>query len=241
MDRKAHWEKVYATKAPQEVSWYRPHLERSLELIARAAPQPAAAILDVGGGESTLVDDLLGRGYKNITVLDISQTAFAVTQKRLGSAAGQVRWLVADVTEAALDEAAFDVWHDRAVFHFLTEQAQRAAYVRQVARAVKPGGHVIVSTFGPEGPAKCSGLDVMRYDAAALHGQFGAPDDGKGRRSGDTRARGRGPFAEHDRGKQSGGSGDRHLAISAGLRVARAVVDAIGHEATGGAGEGAEE
>ncbi len=174
MDRKAHWEKVYATKAPDAVSWYRPHLERSLELIVRAAPDPAAAILDVGGGESTLVDDLLARGYRNITVLDISQTAFDVTKKRLGTAAENVRWLVADITTVALEASAYEVWHDRAVFHFLTEEAQRGAYVRQVARAVKPGGHVIVSTFGPEGPTKCSGLKVMRYDAQALHEQFGA-------------------------------------------------------------------
>lgn len=174
MDTKAHWEKVYTTNAPDAVSWYRPHLEKSLELITCAIPDPAAAILDVGGGESTLVDDLLARGYKNLTVLDVSQTAFEVTKKRLGAAADQVRWLVADITEAELDAGAFNVWHDRAVFHFLTAEAQRAAYVRQVVRAVKPGGHVIVSTFGPEGPTKCSGLTVMRYDSASLHGQFGA-------------------------------------------------------------------
>lgn len=175
MNRKAHWENVYATKAPDAVSWYRPHLERSLELIVRAAPDPSAAILDVGGGESTLVDDLLARGYKNITVLDISQTALDVAKKRLGAAADRVAWLVADITEASLPMQAYDVWHDRAVFHFLTEEAQRAAYLRQVLRAVKPGGHVIVSTFGPEGPTRCSGLDVIRYDAQTLHDQFGQP------------------------------------------------------------------
>ena len=173
MDTKTHWEKVYATKAPDAVSWYRRHLETSLALIARAAPGFDTAIIDVGGGESTLVDDLLERGYKNLTVLDISQTAFEVTQKRLGAAAKQVHWLVADITEADLGGSAFDVWHDRAVFHFLTDEVQRAAYVRQVTHAVKPGGHVIVSTFGPEGPIKCSGLEVMRYDAEALHAQFG--------------------------------------------------------------------
>ncbi|HEY7680702.1 MAG TPA: class I SAM-dependent methyltransferase [Terriglobia bacterium] len=175
MGGKAHWEKVYATKAPDAVSWYRPHLERSLELIVRAAPDPGAAILDVGGGESTLVDDLLARGYRNITVLDVSQTAIEVTQKRLGAAAERVRWLVADITEASLEAGAYDVWHDRAVFHFLTEEEQRRTYVAQAARAMRPGGHVIVSTFGPEGPTKCSGLDVMRYDAETLHEQFGEP------------------------------------------------------------------
>jgi len=174
MDAKRHWENVYATKAPDAVSWYRPHLETSLALIERAANARTAAIIDVGGGESTLVDDLLLRGYQNITVLDVSQTAIDVTKRRLGSAAEQVRWLVGDITEIELEQGAYDVWHDRAVFHFLIETEHRNAYVRQVARSVRPGGHVIVSTFGPEGPAKCSGLDVMRYDAGSLHEEFGA-------------------------------------------------------------------
>ena len=174
MDAKTHWEKVYATKAPEAVSWYRPHLETSLALIERAAAGYSASIIDVGGGESTLVDDLLARGHGNITVLDVSRTAIEVTKKRLGLAAEQVQWLVADVTRAELSNSAYDVWHDRAVFHFLTEPDQRAAYVRNVARSVKRDGHVIVSTFGPEGPMKCSGLDVVRYDADSLHDQFGA-------------------------------------------------------------------
>src|SRR6266446_6586994 len=173
MDTKTHWEKVYLTKAPEAVSWYRPHLETSLALIERAATGFSASIIDVGGGESTLVDDLLARGYENITVLDVSQTAIDVTKNRLGLAAKQVHWLVADVTDAQLERGDYDVWHDRAVFHFLTTIEQRVAYVRNVAHAVKPNGHVIVSTFGPEGPTKCSGLDVIRYDAESLHDQFG--------------------------------------------------------------------
>lgn len=173
MDVKTHWETVYNTKAPDRVSWFRPHLETSLAFIERTAAGRSASIIDVGGGESTLVDDLLARGYENITVLDVSETALEVARKRLGVAAEQVHWLVADITQTDLPPAAYDVWHDRAVFHFLTDIGQRAAYVRQVARAVKPGGHVIVSTFGPEGPAKCSGLEVMRYDAESLHHQFG--------------------------------------------------------------------
>ncbi len=128
----------------------------------------------MGGGESTLVDDLLARGYQNITVLDVSQTAIDVTKKRLGYAAEQVCWLVVDITKVQLAPNTYDVWHDRAVFHFLTSAEERAAYVRQVAHAVRPRGHVIVSTFGPEGPTKCSGLDVARYDADSLHEQFGA-------------------------------------------------------------------
>jgi len=173
VDAKTHWEKVYATKAPESVSWYRAHLEASLALIERAAVASASSIIDIGGGESTLVDDLLLRGYKNLTVLDVSRTAIEVTRKRLHSAADRVRWLVGDILELELEPHAYALWHDRAVFHFLTTPEQRLAYIRQVTRAVKPGGHVIVSTFGPEGPTKCSGLEVMRYDAESLHGEFG--------------------------------------------------------------------
>lgn len=173
MDSQAHWEKVYQTKAADAVSWYRPHLEKSLALIRHAAGDLSAAIVDVGGGESTLVDDLLAVGYHDVTVLDISARAIEVAKNRLGGNAERVTWLAADITEVDLPEHRYDVWHDRAVFHFLTEPQQRAAYVRQVARAVKPGGHVIVATFGPEGPQKCSGLDVVRYDADALHDEFG--------------------------------------------------------------------
>lgn len=173
MDARQHWNHVYQTKSPDAVSWYRPHLEKSLALIRRAAGDLSAAIVDVGGGESTLVDDLLAAGYRDVTVLDISPTAIEVAKKRLGNNADRVTWLAADITEADLPEHRYDVWHDRAVFHFLTEPRQRAAYVRQVARAVKPGGHVIVAAFGPEGPQQCSGLDVVRYDADALHDEFG--------------------------------------------------------------------
>jgi len=173
MDVKTHWDKVYKAKAPDAVSWYRPHLETSLALIDQTAAEPSSAIIDVGGGESTLVDDLLSRGYQNITVLDISETAIDVCKTRMGALADAIHWLVADVTLAELEPDAYDVWHDRAVFHFLTGIDQRAAYVRSVARSVKSGGHVIVSTFGPEGPAKCSGLDVVRYNANSLHDQFG--------------------------------------------------------------------
>ena len=173
MDSQTHWERIYGNKAPDAVSCYRPHLEPSLELIRRAAPDPSASIIDVGGGESTLVDDLIARGYENITVLDISRIAIDATQRRLGAVAGHVHWLVADITHTQLEHGAYDIWHDRAVFHFLTTPEGRVAYVRQVANAVKPGGHVIVSTFGPEGPMKCSGLDVVRYDAETLHSEFG--------------------------------------------------------------------
>lgn len=173
MDAQTHWEKIYTEKAPDAVSWYRPHLETSLALIEQAAAGYSASIIDVGGGESTLVDDLIARGYENNTVLDISQTAIEANKKRLGKASQDVHWLVADITKAELNPATYDVWHDRAVFHFLTATSDRVAYVRQVAHAVKPGGYVIVSTFGPEGPTKCSGLDIVRYDAESLHSEFG--------------------------------------------------------------------
>jgi 2-polyprenyl-3-methyl-5-hydroxy-6-metoxy-1,4-benzoquinol methylase len=173
MDAKTHWEKVYTTKEPEAVSWYRPHLETSLALAERAAHSHSASIIDIGAGESTLVDDLIASGYESVTVLDVSETALEVTKKRLGVLAEQIDWIVADITQVLLEPFAYDVWHDRAVFHFLTSIEQRAAYVRNVAKAVNPGGHVIVSTFGPEDPTKCSGLEVMRYDAESLHNEFG--------------------------------------------------------------------
>jgi 2-polyprenyl-3-methyl-5-hydroxy-6-metoxy-1,4-benzoquinol methylase len=174
MDTQAHWERIYSTKAPTEVSWFSPHLETSLALVERVASDRSASIIDVGGGESTLVDDLIGSGYQNVTVMDLARTAIEHSKKRLGAASRSVTWLVADILQAQFPAASFDVWHDRAVFHFLTEAALRLAYVQVVASAVKPGGHVIVATFGPEGPKKCSGLDVMRYDSDSLHGAFGS-------------------------------------------------------------------
>ena len=173
MDVQTHWEKIYGEKAPDAVSWYRPHLETSLALIEQAASGRSASVIDVGGGESTLVDDLLARGYESITVLDISQTAIDANRKRLGTASEHVHWLIANITQVELEPSAYDVWHDCAVFHFLTSPSDRLAYVRQVTRAVKPGGNLIVSTFGPEGPTKCSGLEVVRYDAESLHQEFG--------------------------------------------------------------------
>jgi len=172
-DPASHWDNVYRTKRSDEVSWYRAHLELSLRLIEEAAPDRSAHIIDVGGGESTLVDDLLAHGYRNVDVLDISPTAIAVARARLGPDADRVRWLCGDVTTLPLPRAAFDVWHDRAVFHFLTSAEARAAYVRRVVDAVRPAGHVIVATFGPEGPTQCSGLDVVRYGPEQLHAEFG--------------------------------------------------------------------
>lgn len=173
MNIKSHWDHVYQIKGPTGVSWFRPHLEQSLRFIERVVPDRAAALIDVGGGESTLVDDLVAIGYRNVSVLDISSTALTVARERLASASARVCWLCGDVTTYPLGRHQFDLWHDRAVFHFLTDAEARTAYVRQVANAVKPGGYVVVATFGPEGPFQCSGLDVVRYNADQLHSEFG--------------------------------------------------------------------
>lgn len=173
IDDKLHWETVYETKAPDAVSWYQPHLEKSLQLIINADSNRAAQVIDVGGGEATLVDDLLATGYRNVSVLDISQRAIDVCKARLGEQSTSITWFTTDILKAALPQKFYDIWHDRAVFHFLTSEDQRRKYVSQVAHAVKTGGHVIVATFGPQGPEKCSGLSTMRYDADSLHEQFG--------------------------------------------------------------------
>src|SRR5215471_17791354 len=173
MDAKSRWEDIYGAKAANAVSWYRSHLDTSLAFIEHAGAGPSAAIIDVGGGESTLVDDLLERGYENLTVLDISTTALEETKKRLGANADRIHWIAGDVTEAELPEHAYDIWHDRAVFHFLTPPTQRAAYVRQASRSLKPGGYLIVATFAANGPSRCSGLKVVRYTAESLAQELG--------------------------------------------------------------------
>ena len=175
MDPKSHWERIYQNKLPTQLSWYQPHALRSLDLIRRVSPPPGGAIIDVGGGASTLIDDLLDAGYHDLTVLDLSATALAETRARLGTRADGVRWIEADILDAPLPATGYSVWHDRAVFHFLLAPADRARYVAQVRRAVRPGGFVLVATFADDGPTRCSGLEVNRYSAAALHAEFGAP------------------------------------------------------------------
>jgi len=173
MQSKNHWEKIYTTKASDAVSWFQSHAEVSVGLVKATGAGLDAAIIDVGGGASTLVDDLLALGYTNLTVLDLSAAALAAARKRLGGKASAVRWIEADITKANLPDHQFDIWHDRAVFHFLTSPEDRAAYVQAVFRAVKPGGHVIVATFAEDGPNQCSGLPVMRYRPDELHAEFG--------------------------------------------------------------------
>lgn len=174
MDTQEHWDAIYWKKGPTGVSWYRPHLERSLRFVELADLPRDAEMLDVGGGASTLVDDLLAQGFKNVTVLDLSESAIAQSKARLGARATEVTWIVGDVTLVDLPERRFDFWHDRAVFHFLTDEAARQRYVLAVRHALKKGGHIVVATFGSSAPERCSGLPVVRYTPEGIHDQFGA-------------------------------------------------------------------
>jgi SAM-dependent methyltransferase len=173
MNVKSHWENVYETKPPDSVSWFQQHAERSLDLIRQSGIPVCGRVIDIGGGASTLVDGLLAQHYEQLTVLDLSGAALAAARHRLGPLAEKVHWIEADITRHELPENGFDLWHDRAVFHFLTEPAARAAYVGSVLRAVKPGGYVIVATFADDGPTRCSGLPVARYRPDELHAEFG--------------------------------------------------------------------
>ena len=173
MENKTHWEHIYQTKPVTQVSWYQLHPQLSLQYIQNTGIGKTAQIIDVGGGASTLVDHLLDDGFPHITVLDISATALQVAQQRLGARADSVTWLEADITQASLPNFEYDVWHDRAVFHFLTQPKDRQRYVDAVRKSVRPGGHVIVATFATDGPHHCSGLEVTRYDSQSLHNEFG--------------------------------------------------------------------
>lgn len=173
MADKTHWENIYRTRNPKQVSWYQEHAELSIRFIRETGIEKSAQIIDVGGGSSTLVDDLLGAGFENVTVLDISGAALRFAQDRLGPLASTVTWIEADVTRVDLPPGFYDLWHDRAVFHFLTRADDRHRYVQAVKRAVKTGGHVIVASFGPEGPERCSGLEILRYSPETMHDEFG--------------------------------------------------------------------
>lgn len=166
-----HWNRVYTTRSVDAVSWYQARPKISLELIAAADLSVDAPIIDVGGGASVLVDCLLAQGRTPLSVLDISAAALANARKRLGANATEVQWIEADVREFEPPQR-YDLWHDRAVFHFLTDPTDRAAYMAALRRSLNPHGHVVMATFAPDGPARCSGLDVAHYDAATLHSQF---------------------------------------------------------------------
>lgn len=172
-DSKSHWEDVYTSKKSDAVSWYSPHLATSIGLIERARLGVDASIIDVGSGASTLADDLLERGFSRLTLLDLSAAALAVTRERLATNGKSVEWIEGDATCVALPAAAYDLWHDRAVFHFLVERESRARYVAQVRRALKPGGCLVMATFGLNGPPRCSGLDVARYSPESLGAELG--------------------------------------------------------------------
>jgi SAM-dependent methyltransferase len=168
MTDEAHWEGVYRQRNANEVSWYQPHLKQSLLLIAKAQLPTTASIVDVGGGASTLVDDLLTQGFTHLTVIDLARSALVQSQQRLGNRANSVRWLAGDATTELLATESVDLWHDRAVFHFLTDEARRAAYLEQIERCVRPGKFVVLGTFAPDGPERCSGLAVARYSPDEL-------------------------------------------------------------------------
>jgi SAM-dependent methyltransferase len=171
-DREAHWQGVYQSKGEQEVSWTQPLPEPSLSLIEKFAPGRHASIVDIGGGASRLVDALRERGYHELTVLDLSEAALASARARLGADGEAVHWIAADVTRWQPPHA-FDIWHDRAAFHFLVEARDRHAYIARLHDGVSPGGHAIIATFALDGPEKCSGLPVQRYDGAALGNAIG--------------------------------------------------------------------
>ena len=173
MDRKTHWDCIFQTKVSEQLTWHQPHLQSSLDLIQRAAVGLQARLIDVGGGDSTLVDDLLALGFVRPTVLDISTVALQRARERLGGCVAEVEWIEGDITQISLPLAAFDLWHDRAVFHFLTDPTDRQRYVHTVQTALEPGGHLVIATFAQDGPEKCSGLEVVRYSPDSLWRELG--------------------------------------------------------------------
>jgi 2-polyprenyl-3-methyl-5-hydroxy-6-metoxy-1,4-benzoquinol methylase len=171
--RHAHWENVYTTKDEHSVSWFQERPDISLDLIHSTGVKPDAAIIDIGGGASRLADALLPEGFTDITILDLSEKALAISQARLGGAGASIDWIAADVT-AWEPQRRYDVWHDRAALHFLTDPTDRAAYVERLRRAVKAKGHIIIATFAPDGPERCSGLPIVRHDAASIGALLGS-------------------------------------------------------------------
>ncbi|OCP38537.1 class I SAM-dependent methyltransferase [Ensifer sp. LC163] len=171
-DRRTHWDNAYASKGEAGVSWFEDAPLVSFDLIRQCVAIADASLIDIGGGASRLVDKLLGEGMRAITVLDLSPAALSAAKARLGTRGDDVEWIAADVTEWRPTRS-YDVWHDRAAFHFLTEPDDRAAYIDRLHAAVKPGGHAIIATFALDGPERCSGLPVMRYDPATLAGLIG--------------------------------------------------------------------
>lgn len=173
MDRQAHWDRIYSTRPAEELSWFQKHPTLSIELIERTGGGPRTAVIDIGGGDSLLIDGLLELGYDDLTVLDVSPAALDRARLRLEDKAESVRWIAGDVISYE-PEREYDLWHDRAVFHFLTAAADRCRYVEVMGQALKPGGQAIIATFSLEGPPKCSGLEVQRYSVESLTAELGA-------------------------------------------------------------------
>lgn len=171
-DKKTHWERIYREKSSSDVSWYQESPDLSLELIRRSGVRNDEAIVDVGGGASVLVDVLCEEGFRNLSVLDISGIALAGAQQRLGDLAETIEWFESDITEFDPPHA-FTLWHDRAVFHFLTDESDRRKYVNVLKRALRPGGHLIIAAFAIGGPEQCSGLQVVQYDSSRLKAELG--------------------------------------------------------------------
>lgn len=171
--QKSHWQSIYTSKKLKELSWHQDQAKKSLELVKKTKLGKQATVIDVGGGVSVFVDDLLKQDYKNITVLDISAEALQQSKARLGETYTQVNWIEGDITSVELPSSKFDIWHDRAVFHFLTSATERALYLKQLQNALKPDGFVIIATFNLNGPQKCSGLEVIRYDSGSLSKELG--------------------------------------------------------------------
>ena len=167
MSRKEHWEHVYETKSPTELSWFQAVPSKSMAMIRETGVPTEAPIIDVGAGVSSLVDVLRNSDYSNVTVLEIANSAIAESRARLGSAASEVKWISADVLEWA-PMGRYYVWHDRAVFHFLTNETSAKTYLNTMRTALVPGGFFVLATFGPEGPDRCSGLEVKRYSIEML-------------------------------------------------------------------------
>lgn len=176
-DRKKYWEHIYQDRKATEVSWYQQHPECSLALIKAVEQNIYARVIDIGAGASTLVDHMLAAGYQNITVLDIAQSAIDQAKMRLGARADRVVWIEHDITDqdsaALVADGLYDVWHDRAVFHFLTNARDRRAYVNTLSRVLKPGAQVIIATFGLNGPEQCSGLEIVRYSPESMSAELG--------------------------------------------------------------------
>jgi len=167
-----HWQDLYATKDEVQTSWFRPHLDTSLRLVDGLGLAANAAFIDVGAGRSTFVEDVLARGFRDVTALDISAAALSQSRRRMGLGGDLVRWINADIFTASLPQTRFDVWHDRAAFHFLVDKGEQARYAELAARSIRDRGYLLVATFAPDGPDRCSNLPVCRYDASALAARF---------------------------------------------------------------------